>query len=65
MRVAALALLALPLLAACSTPDRLAVLENLKGCDRHYEGVVMTSSFGTPGLSGKVTIDCKAQTVTP
>lgn len=59
-RILALALAGV-FLTACSSVDRLAVLENLKGCDRHYEGVVATASFGTPGLSGTVKIDCKAQ----
>jgi hypothetical protein len=48
-------------LAGCGATDRLALLENLKGCDRHYEGVVATASFGAPGISGTVKIDCKAQ----
>lgn len=44
-------------LAGCATPDRQAVLQNLQGCERHYNGVVSGGLAG-PGFSGSVRIDC-------
>lgn len=44
-------------LAACATGDRKAVLDNLQGCERHYNGVVSGGIVGA-GFSGSVKIDC-------
>jgi hypothetical protein len=60
-----LAVLALALaLAGCATADTRAILDNLQGCERHYNGVVSAGLVGA-GFSGSVKIDCNSGTVPP
>lgn len=59
MRASVLAVSALCLvgLTGCGTVGN-QVLENLQGCERHYDGVV-SAGLGA-GFSGSVKIDCAA-----
>lgn len=44
-------------LAGCSTSTAGAVLSNLQGCERHYDGVISGAIVGG-SFSGSVKIDC-------
>jgi hypothetical protein len=44
-------------LSACATADRTAVLKNLEGCERHYQGAVSAGPLSA-GFTGTVRIDC-------
>ena len=55
LSLASLALAAVALSACGSTGIK--ALENVAGCERHYEGVVQGGMLGG-GFSGQVKIDC-------
>lgn len=44
-------------MSGCASADTQAVLKNLQGCERHYNGVVSGGLAGA-GFSGSVKIDC-------
>lgn len=60
-----LALAATLELAGCATADKAAILENLQGCERHYNGVVSAGVLGGAGFSGSVKIDCPSASPPP
>lgn len=59
-----LVILACLALAGCNTTTASAVLSNLQGCERHYDGVISGAVVGG-SFSGSVKIDCPAKVVTP
>lgn len=54
------------LLTGCASGAGKAVLDNLQGCERHYNGVVAVGVLQAGSFSGSVKIDCPVhQTVVP
>jgi len=65
MRLAlALAAVAALALGGCATNDKMAVLSNLQGCERHYNGAVSAGVMNA-GFTGTVQIDCPAHKPPP
>lgn len=44
-------------LSGCTTGGQ-AILKNLEGCERHYDGVFAASLMGGQNFSGSAKIDC-------
>lgn len=44
-------------LSACTTGGQ-AILKNIEGCERHYNGVFAASLLGGQNFSGSAKIDC-------
>jgi hypothetical protein len=42
----------------CSSTGQKALLDDLHGCERHYNGVVAAGVIGGANFSGSVKIDC-------
>lgn len=45
-------------LSACNTTSTAKLLDNLQGCERHYDGAVAGSLTGG-SFSGTIKVDCK------
>lgn len=52
------------LLSACSTTTTTKMLDNLAGCERHYDGAVSGGMTGGQ-FSGTVKIDCSEKAAQP
>jgi hypothetical protein len=44
-------------LSACASANTGKLLENLQGCERHYDGVV-SAGIANTGFSGSIKVDC-------
>ena len=63
--LATMMLCLLVLCSACSTPGTgTAFLQNLQGCERHYNGVVRAGIVGS-GFDGSIRVDCKPSAAAP
>ena len=52
-------------LSGCGTTGGKAILDNLQGCERHYNGVVSAGVMQPGSFSGSVKIDCPVHTPAP
>lgn len=52
-------------LGGCNTTSTAHVLDNLQGCERHYEGIISAGVLTPSTLSGTVKIDCAPKAVPP
>lgn len=52
------------LLAGCNTTSQTKLLDNLQGCERHYDGAVSAGMTGGQ-FSGTIKVDCVPATADP